>query len=56
MQEEQDRQETASQHFGSDDDDYDEIFMECVSGDEVQQPWSTNSNPQDPDDMDMTDG
>ncbi|KAF2002689.1 hypothetical protein P154DRAFT_520803 [Amniculicola lignicola CBS 123094] len=36
MEEEQTQGDQASQHYGSDDDDYDQIFMECVGGIDMQ--------------------
>jgi hypothetical protein len=33
----EEQQETASQHYGSDDEDYDSIFMECASTTDMQQ-------------------
>lgn len=62
MEEEQMQQEdTASQHFGSDDEDYDQIFMECthdvdMQPQQAQQTETTFTIYQDPDVMDMTDG
>ncbi|KAF2262285.1 hypothetical protein CC78DRAFT_618684 [Lojkania enalia] len=38
IEEEEGQQEVASQHFGSDDEDYDQIFMEYTTGWENQQP------------------
>jgi hypothetical protein len=57
MEEKAERNDHTSQHYGSDDDDYDEIFMECTSGDKIQ-TTSASSQPKtlDPDAMDMTDG
>ncbi|KAF2127187.1 hypothetical protein P153DRAFT_344569 [Dothidotthia symphoricarpi CBS 119687] len=53
-------QETASQHFGSDDEDYDSIFMECATANhqlqQQSQLSSTNFHETDAMDMDMTDG
>lgn len=52
--------ETMSQHFGSDDEDYDSIFMECTTmTDEAQQQLqyaNTRFDETDAMDMDMTDG
>lgn len=49
-----------SQHFGSDDEDYDSIFMECASSDDsqYQQQQQTGQNgiqTEDQMDMDMMD-
>lgn len=50
--------EMASQHYGSDDDDYDQIFMECASAAELQLPHQQQpqleTNPDDVDAMDMS--
>ncbi|MBK5653376.1 MAG: hypothetical protein I4N50_17125, partial [Rhizobium sp.] len=60
--------DAASQHFGSDDEDYEELFMECattVDQQYQQQPQQYQQQPQqlrpmaeetDTMDMDMTDG
>ena len=53
--------DASSQHYGSDDDDYDSIFMACantVDGQYHQQAQYTNSQLDDLDtmDVDMTDG
>ncbi|KAF1849760.1 uncharacterized protein K460DRAFT_272351 [Cucurbitaria berberidis CBS 394.84] len=53
--------DTRSQYYGSDDDDYDSIFMECATSmdqDYQQQPPHENTGVEDMDamDMDMTDG
>lgn len=32
---EDDNQDTTSQHYGSDDDDYDQIFMECTVSENI---------------------
>ncbi|KAF2846267.1 hypothetical protein T440DRAFT_432871 [Plenodomus tracheiphilus IPT5] len=53
--------DTASHHYGSDDVDYDSIFMECATSSNEQhqyQPQHTYSGSNDMDmmDMDMTDG
>jgi hypothetical protein len=57
MEEEDGRQEKTSQHYGSDDEDYDEIFMECM---DAEASGGASSGAQtgvyDPDAMDMTDG
>lgn len=45
-----------SQHFGSDDEDYDSIFMECASSDDSQyqqQPQTPQHGIQTEDQMDM---
>lgn len=51
-------EDTASQHFGSDDEDYDELFMECVTMGDQQQCEQSNFEfgGGDSMDMDMTDG
>lgn len=47
----------ASQHYGSDEDDYDQIFMECTSRENTQRTsTSAGSGSPDPDAMDMTEG
>lgn len=58
LMEEQEQNDAASQHYGSDDDDYDQIFMECTdSTDWQQQTPAINSNTNyEADAMDMTDG
>lgn len=57
MEEDENRQETASQHFGSDDVDYDQLFMEVTPDVEMQQQQAVVSNTMYDDmDMDMTDG
>lgn len=57
MEEDQGLPDTASQHYGSDDEDYDQIFMECTTAADTEQPFEyTNANFQDMDAMDMTDG
>lgn len=53
--------DAASQHFGSDDEDYDALFMECattVDQQYQQQPQQSNTmfEATDAMDMDMTDG
>lgn len=48
--------DAASQHFGSDDEDYDELFMECattVNQQYQQQPQQSSSMVADTNDMDM---
>lgn len=48
-------QDTASQHYGSDDEDYDRIFMECMtSTDTQQQPTYTEATFNDTDAMDIS--
>jgi protein-tyrosine-phosphatase len=57
LMEEREQQDSASQHYGSDDEDYDQIFMECTA--DAEWPPSdpaTNRNDNDTDAMDMTDG
>lgn len=59
MEHEQNYDTTPQQHYGSDDDDYDQIFMECAADvdSRYQQHTQThNSDCRDVDDMDMTDG
>jgi hypothetical protein len=51
--------ETASQHYGSDDEDYDSIFMECASTSEMQhrpheRTIHDNARFDDADEMDMS--
>lgn len=51
--------EPMSQHYGSDDDDYDQIFMQCATDfDSEYQRWTPTPSAAygDVDDMDMTDG
>jgi hypothetical protein len=54
----EEQQDTTSQHYGSDDDDYDSIFMECASTGVTQHsPQQTpqfDVNSDDVDDMDMS--
>jgi hypothetical protein len=56
----EEQQETASQHYGSDDEDYDSIFMECASTTDTRRPHEHELVPQfdasfdDVDDMDMS--
>jgi hypothetical protein len=48
--------DTRSQHYGSDDEDYDSIFMECVmaeNGQLHQQSQMAQNETQDEDEMDM---
>jgi hypothetical protein len=60
MEDEQHEHETASQHFGSDDEDYDQLFMEVTPDVEMfqQQAVSPNTTYDNFDnmDMDMTEG
>ncbi|KAF2833903.1 hypothetical protein CC86DRAFT_365678 [Ophiobolus disseminans] len=60
MEQENRDDDVASQHFGSDDEDYDQLFMECASTAEQphQQHQQSYSGHEDADamDMDMTDG
>jgi hypothetical protein len=61
MEQQDQENDAASQHFGSDDEDYDQLFMECTmaSDQQYQQDASQlgsgyeNANAMD---MDMTDG
>lgn len=53
--------DASSQHYGSDDDDYDSIFMECAqvadgSSQQQVQPASAGNENADMMDMDMIDG
>lgn len=55
MEAEQPIQDDTSQHYGSDDDEFDSIFMECAMNSEfMEQSQSINSG-FDPEDVDMTD-
>ena len=57
LMEEREQQDSASQHYGSDDEDYDQIFMECTAEAEWQPSGpATSRNYNDTDAMDMTDG
>lgn len=58
MEEDQESHEdAASQHYGSDIDDYDQIFLECSPDvDMDQQMDAANTSSHDPDAMDMTNG
>ena len=57
LEEDQGPQDTASQHYGSDDEDYDQIFMGCTTASDTEQrPEHTNASFDDPDAMDTTDG
>ncbi|KAF2692188.1 hypothetical protein K458DRAFT_240106, partial [Lentithecium fluviatile CBS 122367] len=54
----EEQQETASQHYGSDDEDYDSIFMECASATDTQlqpqeQTLRFDASFNDADEMDM---
>jgi hypothetical protein len=58
MEQEQ-NQDTTPQHYGSDDEDYDQIFMECatdVDSGYQQHQQAQDNGFRDVDDMDMTDG
>ncbi|KAF3011258.1 hypothetical protein E8E13_011666 [Curvularia kusanoi] len=55
----QDQGSVSQQHFGSDDEDYDQIFMDCATNYDTQHQQQSefhNSGNRDVDDMDMTDG
>jgi hypothetical protein len=61
MEQQEQENDAASQHFGSDDEDYDQLFMECamtVDQQYQQQPHQLSSRFEDMDamDMDMMDG
>lgn len=59
MEQEQGQDSTLPQHYGSDDEDYDRIFMECTTNSDTryqQEPQGHDSGYIDVDDMDMTDG
>jgi hypothetical protein len=57
MEEAQSVPDNASQHYGSDDDDYDQIFMEVTDAASTEHPFDDiNTNMADADAMDMTDG
>lgn len=59
MEQEQNQDTAPQQHYGSDDEDYDQIFMECAADVDTryqQQPQGYDSGYRDVDDMDMTDG
>lgn len=53
MEEEERNCGGTAQHYGSDDDDYDQIFLECLAGERAQQP-SFDTCFDDPDAMDMS--
>lgn len=58
MEQEQ-SQESLQRHYGSDDGDYDHIFMECatqVNSQDQQQSEAPMHDYKDVEDMDMTDG
>jgi len=55
MEDDQQLQDAMPQHYGSDDEDYDRIFMECTAAADTEQQY-TNTNFEDADAMDMTDG
>lgn len=61
MEQEHEQDDASSQHFGSDDEDYDALFMECVSNLDQQyhqqqhQGTSSFSENADAMDMEMTD-
>jgi hypothetical protein len=61
MEQQDQENDAASQHFGSDDDDYDQLFMDCstmINQDYQQQPQPSSYCFAETDamDMDMTDG
>lgn len=59
MEQDQSQDTTSQQHYGSDDDDYDQIFMECATDFDPrhqQPPQPQGRGYRDVDDMDMTDG
>lgn len=56
MEEEQQVQDDVSQHYGSDDDDFDSIFMECAMNSDLMEQTPAAYTRSDPDAMDMTDG
>jgi hypothetical protein len=58
MEQQEQENDAASQHFGSDDEDYDQLFMECAGTIDQQQPQHSEFGFDDMDamDMDMTDG
>jgi hypothetical protein len=61
MEEQEQENDVVSQHFGSDDEDYDQLFMDCaMTTDQQYQPQPPESNMAFGDsngmDMDMTDG
>ncbi|KAJ8112501.1 hypothetical protein OPT61_g5135 [Boeremia exigua] len=59
MDAERNQDATPQQHFGSDDEDYDQIFLECATEIDTgyqRQSLDHHSEYRDVDDMDMTDG
>lgn len=59
MEQEQNQDTAPQQHYDSDDEDYDQIFMECAAGVDTRhqrQQQVHDSNYGDMEDMDMTDG
>ena len=59
MEQEQNQDTTPQQHYGSDDEDYDQIFMECAADVDTRHQQHTqahDSGYRDVDDMDITDG
>jgi hypothetical protein len=59
MEQEQSQDATPQQYYGSDDEDYDQIFMECAAGADSryqQQLQSHDGGYGFADDIDMTDG
>lgn len=50
--------DSAPHHYGSDDEDYDQIFMECATNVDMRQPQQSQGPFHDYTDvdMDMTDG
>lgn len=53
MEEQERNGDNTSQHFGSDDDEYDQLFRECLAGEDAPQP-SLNTPFTDPDAMDTS--
>jgi hypothetical protein len=59
MEQEQNQDTAPQQHYDSDDEDYDQIFMDCAAGVDTRhqrQQQVHDSNYGDMEDMDMTDG
>jgi hypothetical protein len=57
MEEDQSVLDNTSQHYGSDDEDYDQIFMEVTDATNTERPFdNANFEDADTDAMDMTDG
>ncbi|KAH7125166.1 hypothetical protein B0J11DRAFT_434694 [Dendryphion nanum] len=56
MEAQEQNEDVASQHYGSDDEDYDDIFMECMNNANFAQPNQTANSDYDMDAMDLTDG